>query len=502
MRKALTYFLTLALVVMLVITVGYAMNEPSTAILAAGNFFTNGTISAKEYVYDSNNQRVVSQTVDINEQSAYLFDPFADLAMDPESNLHRAVIGAYCSGLIMHHLGVGEYGDAVCYKGEYVDSTMIYIPCFNNNDTITDISIMNAGEAPAQYTIEFVANNGTRLAHYEPEMDLQPGQTIRPEETSFVPVDTAGAVISSSEPLIAAVEVSGAKSSGIYSAGGYLDSSLYAPKLDDGQDGWLSTIWAQNASGADNEIQMDFYDETGVLILSDSKVVSPKGIFKVATPTGADCAYIEANYPIAAAVIGGNSDSRYAYRARGLGYCPLIPLAMKNSGAWNTSITIQNPWTQDCQAYWRYLDQNGVQVGNDSESVVIPSDGAYTFSLEEDQTLSNTESFMGAVKLFVFESPQNYKNDKNGLSYLYIPSVVTHEKDGDRAVVSIGPMMGGKDSKDFSEEQSWGTLYGFPVIYQYAYEDEDEERDEPDPITADNNWSFTPFSCFIESLID
>ncbi|SHL30392.1 hypothetical protein SAMN02745216_04986 [Desulfatibacillum alkenivorans DSM 16219] len=494
MKKNLKYILTLSVIVMLGISAVYALDAPATAMLAASNNFTNTTVQVKEFVYDVENQEVLSQATSIGWERGYLFNPFADLAQDPDSNLHRAVIAAYYGNLIMHHLGVGESGGAIYYQGEYYDTSRIYVPCFKNNGSdVTYLDIMNIGGAPSSFSVEFVDAAGQEIATYQSIEDLQPGEAVRPEGAALFGADVTGAVISSTEPLIATVEVSGPNRSMVYSAGGIRDAFLFAPKLDDGQDdGWLSTIWAQNASNVDQEIQVDFYNESGTLIQSDSAVISPSGVFKAATPEGADCAYIDGSKWIAAAVVGEEAGSLYAYRARGAANSPMVPLAMKDAGGWNTSITIQNPSSVDCEVYWRYLDQGGNRVGNDSSSVVIAPDGAYTFSLEDDPTLSNNQSFLGAVKIFAYRA-KNSVNRKSAASSIYVPVVVTHEKDGKKAAVSIGPHMGDKASKDFNEPLTWGNVYGFPVIYQYAYEVKEEE-DAPEFAMGDS------FFCFVDSL--
>jgi hypothetical protein len=483
---------------MLGITAVYALDEPSTAMLAVGNPFYNGTLQMEEFVYDIDDGLVVSATAQAPVQSGYLFDPSADLAMDEDSNLHRAVIGAYYNNLIMHALGPGEYGGINCYQGERSESTRIFCPyVVNTDEDETNIDIMNKGNSAAQVSVTYYNEGGVALGAWFAPAELQPGETIRPDVVGL-PQTTASAVISATQPLVASVEIFGDNQSMAYAGVSVMDSYQYVPKLNDGESGaWESTTWVQNAAEAAQDVLMEFYSPGGNFVQSETVQIAPGGVFGFETPAGASCAYIRGQNDVAAVVVCAGDSSYYAYRVRGVSWLPLIPLVMKDADGWNTSITIQNPDSAECEVYWRYTDQTGAQVGSDSASVIIPPDGAYTFSVAEDQTLTSTQSFMGAVKIFAYEY-QNPINYKNGAYTIYVPIAVVHEKDGKKAAVSVGPYIEG--GKDFSQAQSWSSLYGFPLIYQYAYDVEENEEEEDLPEYADLNWGLSNFFCFVDSL--
>ncbi|ACL01876.1 hypothetical protein Dalk_0166 [Desulfatibacillum aliphaticivorans] len=482
---------------MLGISVVYALDEPSTAMLAVGNQFYNGTLQMEEFVYDIDNGLVVSATAQAPVQSGYLFNPFADLAMDEDSNLHRAVIGAYFTNLTMHALGPGEYGGVNCYKGEYYENTRIFCPyVVNTDEDETNIDIMNKGNSAAQVSVIYYNEGGVAVGAWIAPAELQPGETIRPDVASELPQTTASAVISATEPLVASVEIFGDNQSMVYAGVSVMDSYLYVPKLNDGQDdGWESTTWVQNAEEEAQDVLMEFFSPSGNFVQSETVQIAPGGVFGFETPVGASCAYIRGQDDVAAVVVSAGDSSYYAYKTRGVSWLPLIPLVMKNADGWNTSITIQNPASGDCEVYWKYLDQGGNQVGNNSSSVVIAPDGAYTFSLEDDPTLSSNQSFLGAVKIFAYHA-QNPANYKSAASSIYVPVVATHEKGGKKAAVSVGPYMGDKASKDFNEPLTWGYVYGFPVVYQYAYDVEENEEENPLPDLSFGDNLF----CFVDSL--
>lgn len=181
-------------------------------------------------------------------------------------------------------------------------------------------------------------------------------------------------------------------------------STLYAPFLMRGIDGWTTELTVQSASALGSTVRVHFIPETGgvervlhfALLPMGSAVIS---LEMVDLPEGPwrGSAVVTSDAPVTAVVsLAAPTFDSMAYDARPTGSATVYaPLAFKRRNGWSSTLAVQNVGTQPTAIDLTYWSSAG--AGEWTESVTVPPLGSRTLDLAEEDLLP--DGFAGAVTL-------------------------------------------------------------------------------------------------------